>query len=75
MHKLERKKMGAPTSSGGKSMRACGNRGGNLQWRRNEFPLRPTCHVNFEFLRLLMIPPPPFMSLNLATFPYFCTVQ
>ena len=51
-----------------------GMEGGNLQWRRNKFPLWPTCHVNFEFLRPIMIPSPPFMSLNFGTFPWFCTV-
>ena len=66
--------MEASGGSRGKSMRARRNGGGNLQWRRNKFSLRPTCHVNFEFLRLVMIPPPPFMSLNCGTFPWFCTV-
>ena len=46
---VERNQMGAQSSSGGKWMWACGNGGGNLQWRRNQFRLQPTCHVNFEF--------------------------
>ena len=62
--------MEAPNDSRGKSMRARRNGGSNLQWQHNEFPLRPTCHINFEFLRLVMIPPPPFMSLNFSLVMY-----
>ena len=37
-------------------------------------PLRPTCHVKFEFQRPIMIASPPFMSLNFRRFLCFCTV-
>ena len=71
---LEKREMEAPRGFGGKLMRTRGNGGSNLGWRRNKFPLWPTCYVNFEFLRPIMIPSSPFMSLNFGTFPWFCTV-
>ena len=61
--------MEAPGDARGKWMQARGNGGSNLWWQRNKFLVRPTYHVNIEFLRSIMIPSPLLMSLNFGTFP------
>ena len=49
--KRETREMEVPGGAGGKLMRVRGNGGSNLRWQRINFPVRPICHVNIEFLR------------------------
>ena len=46
--------MEAPGGAGGKLMPVRGNGGSNLRWRRINFPMWPTCHVNIESVPTLL---------------------